>query len=226
MKSIGVFGGAFDPVHIGHLRTAYEMLHELVLDELRFVPASLPPHREPPIASVELRLAMLQAAIPAHEHISIDQRELRRSGTSYTVDTLVSLREEFPDASLCLIIGMDAFLAFTSWHRWREILELAHIVVAYRPGTELPVTGAIGELLEARRTGDKVDVVRQPSGRILIQPTTQLHISSSAIRRIVAQGGDPRYLVPGPVRELIMESDCYAKLVDAGDARENRSSAQ
>lgn len=225
MNLIGVFGGAFDPVHIGHLRTAYEMLHGLTLKELRFVPSLQPPHRDSPIASVEVRLAMLRAALPQHEPVIIDRRELERPGPSYSVDTLSSLHEEFDDVALCLIIGMDAFLAITSWHRWREIFRLAHVVVAYRPGTELPVTGAIGELLETRRVADKSGLTRQQSGRVLIHPTTQLEISSSAIRRIVADGGDPRYLVPGPVREIIMESKCYGLDRAEGTARENRFSA-
>lgn len=225
MNLIGVFGGAFDPVHTGHLRTALEMLHTLDLAELRFVPSRVPPHRDPPIASVELRLKMLNAALPSREPIIIDQRELQRAGPSYTVDTLISMRDEFPDESVCLIIGMDAFLAFTTWHRWREILRLAHIVVAYRPGTELPVTGAIGEMLEARKVPDKTSLTRQQSGKILIHPTTQLEISSSAIRRMVGEGGDPRYLVPGPVREIIMESGCYANTVSGNDSQENRFSA-
>jgi len=225
MKSIGVFGGAFDPVHTGHLRTAYEMLHELDLDELRFVPSLQPPHREPPIASVEMRLDMLRAALPDNERMLIDTRELERPGPSYSVDTLTSLRDEFPNVSLCLIIGMDAFLAFTTWHRWREIFRIAHIVVAYRPGTDLPVTGAIGELLEARKVPDKAGLAGAQSGRILIQPTTQLEISSSAIRRICGAGRDPRYLVPVSVLEIIMKTGCYASPVRADDSQENRFSA-
>ena len=201
------------------------MLHELDLGELRFVPSLQPPHRESPIASVELRLDMLKAALPDNERMLIDTRELERPGPSYSVDTLNSLHDEFPDASLCLIIGMDAFLAFTTWHRWREILQVAHIVVAYRPGTDLPVTGAIGELLEARKVADKTGLFGKPGGSILIQPTTQLEISSSAIRRICGKRRNPRYLVPVSVLEIIMESGCYANPVRADATQENRFSA-
>lgn len=225
MRAIGIFGGAFDPVHIGHLRTAYEMLHELGLDEVRFVPSRLPPHRDPPVAPAKIRIEMLRAALPTNEPVVIDERELERTGTSYSIDTLASLHDEFPDASLCLIIGMDAFLAFTTWHRWRQIFELAHLVVAYRPGTELPVTGVIGELLDARRVEDHSALTRERCGRILIQPTTQLEISSSAIRRIVRGGGDPRYLVPASVREIIMKTKCYMEPARGPGAEENRVSA-
>jgi len=128
MQPIGVFGGEFDPIHNGHLRTAFELWQELRLTEVRIVPTGSPPHREPPYASAELRLHMVRAAIADQPAFMVDDRETRRTGMSFSVDTLTELRAEFPNRSLCLLLGMDAFLGLPNWHRWREILDLAHVV--------------------------------------------------------------------------------------------------
>lgn len=110
MISIGIFGGTFDPIHFGHLRTAYELLQSLRLNEMRFMPAGNPPHREVTVANPEQRLAMVKAATQGQPGFVVDDREIRRAGLSYSVDTMRTLRADFPDHSLSLIVGMDAFL--------------------------------------------------------------------------------------------------------------------
>src|SRR5215471_2021209 len=110
MFPIGIFGGTFDPIHYGHLRTAFELLHALKLGEMRFMPAGNPPHRDNEVANAELRLQMVRAAVANQAGFTVDDREIRREGLSYSVDTMRSLREEFRDRSLCMIVGMDAFL--------------------------------------------------------------------------------------------------------------------
>ena len=144
---IGILGGTFDPIHHGHLRLAVEMREGLGLEELRLIPALQPPHREAPIAGAEDRLAMLEAAVARANALHIDTRELVREGPSYTVDTLLSLRAELPAQPLCLIIGMDAFCYLDTWHRWQDVLELAHIGIARRPGTTEPTGGVLADLL-------------------------------------------------------------------------------
>lgn len=134
MRPIGIFGGMFDPIHYGHLRTAFELLQSLDLEEVRFIPCGDPPHRADTFADAAFRLHMVRLATMAEPGFTVDDRELRRQGPSYSVDTLASLRGEFPGRSLCLITGMDAFLGLPGWHRWDEILDFAHIVVAHRPG--------------------------------------------------------------------------------------------
>jgi nicotinate-nucleotide adenylyltransferase len=138
MRTIGIFGGTFDPIHFGHLRTAFELLQALRLHEMRFMPAGNPPHREVTVASAPVRLAMVQAATQGQPGFVVDDREIRREGLSYSVDTMRTLRADFPDHSLCLIVGMDAFLGLPKWHQWRELLDLAHLVVAHRPGWRAP----------------------------------------------------------------------------------------
>src|SRR5919106_983706 len=133
MTTIGIFGGTFDPIHFGHLRTAFELLQALKLNEIRFMPAGNPPHREVTVASPAERFAMVEAAIAGQPGFVVDDREIRREGLSYSVDTMRTLRADFPDHALSLIVGMDAFLGLPKWHQWRELLELAHLVVAHRP---------------------------------------------------------------------------------------------
>ncbi len=210
MGPIGVFGGTFDPIHYGHLRTAFELLQALELEQMRFIPCGDPPHRATPMAPAPVRLAMVRAAIEGQAGFVTDERELRRGGPSYTVDTLTSLREDFSDASLCLVIGMDAFLGLPKWHEWRDILQLAHIVVAHRPGWRAPDMGALGELLAERRTARVRDLHETRAGALYVHAVTQLEISSTEVRALIRAGRDPRFLMPDPVREYILESGCYA----------------
>jgi len=210
MQPIGLFGGTFDPLHYGHLRTAFELWQALQLAEVRFMPTGSPPHREQPLAPAQLRLAMVKAAIADQPAFVIDDREVRRTGVSYSVDTLTELRAEYPHRSLCLLLGMDAFLGLPNWHRWRELLDLGYIVVAHRPGWRAPTMGPLGEIMVDRGTGNVRDLHQQPAGRIYIHAVTQLEISSTELRQLIAQGRDPRYIVPEEVRRIIRETRCYA----------------
>jgi nicotinate-nucleotide adenylyltransferase len=209
MRPIGIFGGTFDPVHYGHLRTAFEMLQALRFDQVRFVPCGDPPHRGATFADAKQRLRMVDVAIRDLAGFVSDDRELRRDGPSYSVDTLTTLREEYPERSLGLIVGMDAFLGLPRWHRWQEILGLAHIVVAHRPGWKAPDIGPLGTLIADHGT-HKVDELHDAShGRIHIHAVTQLEIASTEIRDLVAAGRDPRFLMPDAVRDVIEETGLY-----------------
>ncbi len=211
MSPMGVFGGTFDPIHFGHLRTAFEMLQALRFAEVRFMPCGNPPHRGEPFADAELRLSMVLAATEGQAGFVVDDRELLRDGPSYSVDTLSALRSEFPLRPLALIIGMDAFLNLTKWYQWREILQLAHIVVAHRPGWRAPDMGPLGTLLADRGTHRIGDLHQARSGHIYIHDVTQLEISSTEIRELIAAGRDPRFLMPDAVRAVIEKSGCYRK---------------
>jgi nicotinate-nucleotide adenylyltransferase len=211
MNPLGVFGGTFDPIHYGHLRTAFELREALKLKEVCFLPTGNPPHRDQTSATAEMRLAMVRAAVAGQPGFVVDDREVRRTGLSYSVDTLTELRAENPDRSLCLLLGMDAFLGLPNWHRWTEILNLAHVVVAHRPGWKAPTQGPLGEAMVDRGTGSVRDLHEAPSGRILVHAVTQLEISSTELRQLIARGGDPRYLVPDAVCEVLRTSGCYAR---------------
>ena len=209
VKPIGVFGGTFDPIHYGHLRSAFEMLQALDFDEVRFIPCGDPPHRGITYAAADQRYQLVRLAIDGQDGFIADDRELRRDGLSYTVDTLISLREEFPDRSLGLIVGMDAFLGLPGWHRWDEILGNAHIVVAHRPGWKAPDLGVLGELISDFGTHRVEDLHTAIAGRVHIHAVTQLEISSTEIRDLVAAGRDPRFLMPDAVRDEILNSEVY-----------------
>lgn len=211
MRPIGIFGGTFDPIHYGHLRTAFEMLQALSFDEIRFIPSGDPPHRGETHANAALRLDMVRAATAAEPAFFVDERELRREGPSYTYDTLTTLRQEFSRTPMGLILGMDAFLGLTSWHRWDEFLDLAHIVVAHRPGWRGPDSGPLGELLAVHGTHRIDDLHENLCGLIHIHAVTQLEISSTEIRDLVSAGRDPRFLIPDVVRDVIVESGCYSR---------------
>ncbi len=212
MMPIGVFGGTFDPIHYGHLRTAFEMLQALRFEELRFIPCGDPPHRGETYANAEHRLEMVKVAVAGQAGFVVDDRELQREGPSYSIDTLISLREEFSQCSLGLILGMDAFLDLPRWHRWREILGVAHIIVAHRPGWRAPDMGPLGDMLTDCGTHRINDLHERTHGCVHIHAVTQLEISSTEIRELVEAGRDPRFLMPDAVRDVIAASKCYGEL--------------
>lgn len=201
----------FDPVHYGHLRTAHE-LHELLgLEKIAFVPAGDPPHRASPLADPATRLSMLRAAVGDDPHFTVDDRELRRPGPSYTVLTLEELRAERGTQPLVLILGMDAFAGIDGWHRAPELASLAHIVIAQRPGTTRPPTGLGASLLAGRACADPARLAEEPAGLVYVSDNTQLDLSSSAVRAVIAAGRDPRYLMPEPARRIILSTGSYAR---------------
>ncbi len=206
---IGLLGGSFDPVHCGHLRLALEARQELSLDEVRLIPCGIPPHRPPPVASATLRLAMLSAATQEEPGLRVDDREITRPGPSYTIDTLESLRAEFPSTPLCLILGVDAFLGISTWRRWRELLSLAHLAVAHRPGYEINARGEMDELLSQQRVTDAAGLRAHKHGRIILWPIPALDISSSRIRALIAQGKSARYLTPDAVYQMVRARHIY-----------------
>jgi len=211
MRPIGVFGGMFDPIHFGHLRTAHE-LHELLgLESVAFVPAGDPPHRAAPLSDAQTRLAMVRAAVGDDPRFLVDDRELRRSGPSYTVLTLEALRAERGSQPIVLIMGMDAFAGIERWHRAGELILLAHIVIALRPHAPTPREGLAARLLRDHRCEDAARLAASPAGLVHVSENTQLDLSSSAVRAVIAAGRDPRYLMPEAARRIILATGSYAR---------------
>jgi len=206
---IGILGGTFDPIHYGHLRTALDVMQAVGLDEVRFIPLHRAVHRQQPETSPELRLRMVRAAIEGQSGFVADDRELRREGDSYTLETLASLRHETPHQPLCLLMGMDAFNGFADWRRPTEILHLAHLIVMHRPGSTGPSDTRAKSLLAAHRCVESVELSQSDAGLIHLQTVTQLDISATRIRTLIAAGHSPRYLLPEGVRRLIRENRLY-----------------
>ena len=195
MKPLALFGGTFDPIHIGHLSVAWEA-SELLDAEVRLMPASVPPHRSAPTATAEQRVEMLRAALRGQSRLTLDTRELDRSGPSYTIDTLEEFREEFGDRPLVLLLGADAFAGLRSWQRWRDMFDVTHIGVINRPGVDTFISVELERAVAPLRTDDPAVVRSQPAGRVIELTVTPLEISATRIRELLAAGRDPRYLLP------------------------------
>jgi len=210
-KLTAVFGGTFDPVHLGHLRVALEVAESLDA-VVQLMPALIPPHRPQPLASAEERVAMLRLGVGSCARLAVDDRELRRSGPSYSVDTLAELRRELGAGTpLVLCVGADAFAGFATWHRYADIFELAHVLVLTRPGqgTRAAWPEAL-RLQTVDRRGSIADLRNSAAGRIAELAVTPLSISATAVRALVAGGRNPRFLVPDAVADYIAESWIYS----------------
>jgi nicotinate-nucleotide adenylyltransferase len=195
-RPLAIFGGTFDPVHNAHLRVAWEAA-ELLDADVRLVPARVPPMRDVPVAPAQHRVAMLQAALAGQSRMSVDDRELHRDGPSFTIDTLLELRDEFgPEQPLVLLVGADAFAGLPQWERWRELFDLAHIGVLTRPGHTREPGPDLRIKIASRRCSEPKALAQSPAGRVLKIPVTALDISATRIRELLLAGAEPRYLVP------------------------------
>jgi nicotinate-nucleotide adenylyltransferase len=219
---LAILGGMFDPVHYGHLRLAEEVQTALAPVEVRLVPAGDPPHRGATRASATDRVAMLRLALEEFPTLTIDAREIERGGKSYTVDTLADLRGEQPARPLLLLVGADAFHGFPRWHRWHRLFELAHVVVAPRPGVDLEIglPAALEHEWQARRTRDARVLRETIAGSIYVQPVSAHPISSSAIRAALnGTVGKPvgiAGLLPASVLAYIESKHLYRHISNAG----------
>ncbi len=191
-------------------------MRALALEQVRFVPARQPPHRAPPVATVEQRLRMVELALADKPGFCIDRRELERPGPSYTVDTLESLRAEFGARPLCLIMGFDAFLGIESWHRWPRLLEVAHVVIMHRPGSG--DEKGLPDWAQTRWCQDRAQLMRKPAGLLLVQAVTPQPISASKLRAAIADRESVQDLLPETVWRYIRENKLYLidKEHDAG----------
>jgi len=212
-EPLAIFGGTFDPVHFGHLRLAEESLAHLGLGGVRWIPAGHPPHRGAPQVTGEQRLAMVRLATANNPQFTVDPAEVEASAPSYTVHTLERLRGELgAERPLVLLVGADAFAGLASWHRWRDILELAHVAVSHRPG--FPVEAGslpteLGEIFRQRRQADASVLRSAAGGRIVTFAMTQLAISATQIRKLLANDLSARYLLPDTVLDYIRARSLY-----------------
>lgn len=209
-KPIGILGGTFDPIHYGHLRTGLELTQSLDLQEVRFIPCLQPVLEKVTRTSVDHRLKMLELAIANQPQFKIDDRELKRNAPSYTVDTLISIREENPETPLCLIIGSDAFANLNRWHRWSDLIQLAHIIVVARPGYTFPMHGPMFTFMERHQISEPDILSRKTAGYIYFPILSLLPFSSTNIRQQISLGLNARYLLPDAVLEYILREKLYS----------------
>lgn len=211
---IAIFGGTFDPVHFGHLRLAQELGSLIAADSVLFVPAGNPPHRAATVAPAQARVAMLERGLAGNPRFRLDQREIRKATPSYTIETLTELRAESGNTPLALLLGSDAFTALAGWHRWRELFDFAHIVVAYRPGlapvwqNRLPPE--LREEIERRVIHNAASLKSRAAGHIFLHAITALDISASNIRQLIRNRESAQYLLPDSVIDYIQSEGLYS----------------
>lgn len=213
---IGIFGGSFDPPHFGHIKSALALLEYFPFDQISFVPCQLSPHKEIVHASAEHRVRMLNMICKGVSELKVDTRELNRPPPSYTIHTLNELREELGEqVPLVLILGADAYMDFCQWHQYEDILTYCHLMVLHRPGYELsileqePEYRCEKELLEQYLTDDITSLQKKPAGNIYINELDKIDISSSDIRKLIAAGEQPRYVIPGVIWNYISRNKLY-----------------
>jgi len=206
---VAVMGGTFDPVHVGHLRSAMEIVSLLNLNAVRLVPSYIPPHRDLPGTTATQRLDMLRLAISDNGQLEVDDREVQREGRSYTIDTLCEIRREIGrEEPLYFVLGQDAFQLIEEWHRWQELTEYAHLIVIDRPA----VTTKLSDELKFWATSKlgEIQAMRQcAAGYLCHIELTQLAISSTLIRALIAAEKSTRYLLPSCVRQYIDDQGLY-----------------
>jgi nicotinate-nucleotide adenylyltransferase len=211
-KPIGILGGTFDPIHLGHVHLAKEIYQVLNLQEIRIIPNNQPPHRQLPIASAADRLAMVKLAIADEAGLIADDCEIRRGGKSYMFDTLTSIRNEIGNTPLYLIMATDAFAGFADWHRWQEIPGLTHLIIVNRPDQPvLTVNPQLMALLQQRQITDENLLHAKPSGYILFLDIEELPISATEIREQLFTGKQTKQLLPNAVWNYIQQHHLYRK---------------
>ena len=207
---LGFLGGAFDPVHIGHLRGAMAARDTLNLERVDLIPAAQSPLKNQATVDADHRLAMLELAVADLHGIAADCRELDRPGPSYTVDTLEGLRHEYgAERTLVWIIGADILATLPQWSRWRQLLDFAHLAVMGRSDAE-PHPPEVSAWLEEHQV-NKAGLLSRPGGGVFILAQPLLDISSSDIRAMLAAGLDPRFLLPDAVMEYISDHALFSR---------------
>lgn len=209
-RHIGVFGGTFDPVHLGHVNVVQEVHARFQFDRTLLIPANIPPHREQAIASPWQRLEMLRLAVAEHSHLLVDDIELHRDEPSYSVNTLRLLKEREGDVVLYLILGIDAFQYLDQWYQWQELFDLAHIIVLSRPGIVAKMSDQLRQEYNKRAAYDRIALSRHTAGRIIECKVSDFAISSSDIRSKLQEKKSVRHLIP----EAVMDYICLNHLYD------------
>jgi len=209
-STLGVFGGSFDPVHLGHLHSMWELQLHLSLDTIHFIPCAQSPLKQQSLASAEHRIAMLKLAIRGQPKWQVDDREIQRQGASYTIDTLKSLKQDFPQHNLCLIFSMDVAVDLPKWHKWEELFDYANIIILSRPEFLLPEASWVQDL-KKRTLANSSELRTKKSGGVWWQTTTALNISATEIRNLCKKQQPPPYLLQHDVWQYIQQHKIYTE---------------
>ncbi|MFA6303560.1 MAG: nicotinate-nucleotide adenylyltransferase [Legionella sp.] len=210
MLSLAIFGGTFDPIHQGHLKICNAIENYFNFDSVFFVPCKIPLLKTKAQATNQQRIDMLQLALSPYPKFRLDLRELERESPSYMIDTLKSFRKDYPQTSLTLIIGYDAWLTLPQWHQWQSLINFAHILVVTRgDNSQQELPDELNKLLRAHETQDKAAFLTQQAGCIMHFNAGDYEISSTQIREDIKLGKDVAGLVPEEIRAYIIRNKVY-----------------
>jgi nicotinate-nucleotide adenylyltransferase len=219
MSRVGIFGGTFDPIHFGHLGLAVEAKKALVLNKIFLIPSYNPPHKVGrTITPIEIRINMAQLAVGSHEGVEVSEIELERGGLSYTIDTVISFIDSFPNDEFFLLVGLDSFLDMSKWRFFGRIFELCNIVVGMRPKIGLPDTdncfkdwfGNENPYFRINSDLFMEEFIRKDNGkRVIFFQQEPCPAASSEIRSMIAEGKDVKNLLPGKVENYIIGHRLY-----------------
>jgi nicotinate-nucleotide adenylyltransferase len=207
--ALGIFGGTFDPLHMGHINPVIQAATQLSIKQIALIPCHIPSHKSLATVSSEHRLAMVKLVCQQYAIFFPDEREITRSKPSYTIDTLTELRQLHPNTPLCFFIGMDSLLSLPGWHHWQALFELCHFVVCQRGGHREQFSPQITQLLEQRQVTEPDEIHKSLAGKIYIADTEPLNLSSTGLRaRLLKQQSVDR-LIPRAVLNYIQEQGLY-----------------
>ena len=209
MKKIGIFGGTFDPIHVGHLSVAGEFAAAFGLDQVLMMVAAIPPHRDRPVASPEDRLQMVQLAVQEYPGLTASDLELVREGPSFTLDTVKEVRKEAEGAQIWMALGGDAYSLISSWYRPEDVLAQVHLVVLTRPGYSVDLMSPLPKILSERYTSNGDAYLHDSGGSLRTLQVSPLDVSSSMIRKAVFEGESIRDLVTVEVSQYIQQKGLY-----------------
>ncbi|WP_435276887.1 nicotinate-nucleotide adenylyltransferase [Psychrobium sp. nBUS_13] len=206
---IGLFGGTFNPVHHGHLRSALDICHALSLAHVTLIPNFISPHKQHETIAPTHRLTMLTLATQSCQQLKVSDIEINSPTVSFTVDTIIHFRNNYPDQPLCFLMGMDSFVNFTTWHRWQDILQHCHLVVSQRPGYQVEAQSDAHTLLTQHETKNINDLRVNLGGRIYLHQAFPLAISSSQMRQAISENQPITFLTPPAVEAYITTHQLY-----------------
>jgi len=207
---LALFGGTFDPVHYAHLRCAEQARNILGLEKLYLLPAGDPPHKNTPFTTAAQRLDMLRLALADYPALDIDERECRRDGPSFMVDTLRELRAEYPGRPMLLLIGQDAINFLYTWHQWQQLFALTHIITFPRPGAVPAYVPELATEIESRYCTDPRALAGSEAGKVLHLDLELIDISATGIQAAISRGESVHAMSPAPVLGYIAENRLYS----------------
>jgi len=206
---IAIFGGTFDPIHLGHLNIAEQCVNQLKINKLYFMPCATPAHKSASNISADDRAHMVKLAISHNQQFALDDRELKRTGASYSVLSLREIRQEFPDQSILFLIGMDSLNTLSTWYHWLEITQLCHLVICKRPGQTFSPSQETLTYLNQATTTYHNDLKAFKSGKAFFLDTPEFDIASTQIRKNLNESDSINQLLPTAVLDYIKLNDLY-----------------